>query len=158
MRERQSAQPRIPSARGRAAPVGPHLVEVLVEPDGVRGPDAQDQRARDPRLGLGPRTRPGVEGRPTRPRRLPPAGKVAVQVDSVRVLTVARGDAVRVQRRHEPEIGMRMRPRERCDDGRTGRFVAVDGPDDEDARSRAGNVHDLDRPVLHRLADDQSGG
>ena len=73
------------------------------------------------------------------------------------VLTRPGGDAVRVERRDQPEVGVRVRPAERVDDRDARRLVPVDRSDDEDARAGARNMDELDRPVIDGKADDQSG-
>jgi hypothetical protein len=50
-----------------------------------------------------------------------------------------------------------MRALERAHDCDPRGLVAVDATDDENARSGSRNVHDGDRSVLHRLADDNRG-
>jgi hypothetical protein len=50
-----------------------------------------------------------------------------------------------------------MRPLEGAHDRNSGGLVAVDAPDDGDARPFAGDVDERDRPVLHRVADDKGG-
>ena len=72
------------------------------------------------------------------------------------VLPRAVREAVRVERRDEPEILPRVHPAERRDDGETGAFVAVDTTDDEHAGARTGDVHQLDRPVLNRITEDST--
>jgi hypothetical protein len=133
----------------------PDHVEMLVEPDRHVRVQAQDQRARDPRLALGQRVRPGGVDAAERP---PADGEVPVQVDTVRVLARSGRDAVGVEVGDDPEIETARRPvleRERHRDPRG--LVAVDAADDDRARPR--RVADLDRddrtsvpgaPELHR--------
>jgi hypothetical protein len=47
-----------------------------------------------------------------------------------------------------------MRMLERPHDRDPGGLVPVNAADDEDARSRSRDVHERDRPVLHRMTDD----
>jgi hypothetical protein len=47
--------------------------------------------------------------------------------------------------------------RQRTNDRDPGRLVAVNAPDDENPRSRPRDMHDRDRPVLHRMTDDNRG-
>ena len=74
------------------------------------------------------------------------------------VLPRAAREPVRVEHRHEPEVDPRMCMLERADDRDPGRLVAVDAADDQDARSRPRDVHELDRAVIRRIADDNRGG
>jgi len=115
----------------------------------------RSRAARGLRLGEG--FRPGVIGRAGTAEVLPEAREVSVQVDAVRVLARPRRETVRVERRDEPEVGLRMHALERSHDRDPGGLVAVNGTYDEDARSRTRDVHDGDRPVLHGMADDNRG-
>jgi hypothetical protein len=76
-------------------------VEVLVEPDRDCGPQSLEEAIRNPALRLRERVCTRVvdagEGAPA-------PGEIPVQVDSVRIATRSRGDAVRVEARYNPEI------------------------------------------------------
>ena len=150
------AEPREPgvAAAGRgASPVGPHEIQVLVEPDGETGADTVDHRARHARLRLRPGPRARCVHRPGRAEGPPAAREVAIQVDAVRVLPFPVCETVRIQRRDEPEILTGVRAPQRTHDRHAGALVAVDAADDEHPRPGAGDVHELDRPARRRVAD-----
>ena len=158
VQERQPCSARVATAGRRAAAVGPDEIQVLVEPD---------RRARvDPRGSA--RGRAGVSGSENGRRRSSrsspggpigrhPAGKFRFRSTPCAFCARAARDAVRVERRHEPEILVRMGAAQRA---RRRPCPAHSFPWMHRRRGRAArprHVHDLDRPVLHRMADDARG-
>ncbi len=153
MDERQADEVRVAARHLRAATLG-HVDESvrLVIVDRQRGTLAQDQRADRAGLGLGPRLGSGAG---------PVLGRVAVEVDAVRVGPRVVGEAVGVEVLDEQQLAARRRDRalQRLDDAAAGGLIAVDLADDEDLAGclRVADAGEHDRAVLDRVADDRGG-
>jgi hypothetical protein len=156
--QRQAADGREAALEGDVAPRLVREGQRLVEPHRQPRAQTQDERVRQPRLGLG--QRPGarvllVAGPSSRP---PLPGEVAVDVDAVGILARASGDAVGVEVVDHPQIdpGDRAGVAQRAGDRDAGRLVAVNAPDDEDGglRVRRPDLDGRDRPVIDRPPED----
>src|SRR5205085_4303615 len=101
--------------------------------------------------------RPRVVDAAERP---PRPGEVAVEVDSVRVLSSPGLVAVGVQVLDHPEIQAprHRKPLERAHNGQAGAFIAVDAADDEQlvVAVRVAELDGLDGTTLDRAADEQA--
>ena len=103
-------------------------VHVLMEPDRNVGVQPQEKAMGDPGLWLRERAGTGIE---ETAKPLPPPGKVAIQIDPVRVTADSRRGAVWVQIGNDPEVGL-AQPRgmrEQLRDGNPRAFVAVNAAD-----------------------------
>src|SRR5256885_3754814 len=103
---------------------------MLVEPDRDPRTDPPDQAVGDPALRLGEWSGAREEDAAERP---PAPGKVAIEVDPVRVVAAVGGGAVRVQVGDDPEVELARRQPvgEPVGDRDPGGLVAVDATDDE---------------------------
>ena len=152
----QAAQPGVALQHGDVRIGAVDLGERLVVPDRQLRLDPQDEGAHCPVLRLRHRPRSRVVAVPGDAVVHPGGRPVAVQVDAVRVLARARGEPVRVDGRHEPEVDVRRQrqPPQLRDHRQAGGLAAVDHADDE--RRRRGAVAALvghDRPAPHGVAD-----
>jgi hypothetical protein len=84
---------------------------------------------------------------------------LGVQVDAASVLARAAGEAVRVQVRHDPQIGPGVHALERPGDRQAGALVAVDAADDEHPGApRVAGAHHEDRPAALGAAELERAG
>src|SRR5579884_103693 len=116
---------------------------MLVEPDGYRRMQSQDEVLGDSAFGLGERPGAGVVDSVSRP---PVPGEVAVQVDAVRVASGPARCAVRVQVRDDPQVSLcgRCEPEQALCDPSPGAFVSVHTAEDQHFSS-AGWITGFDR-------------